>query len=187
MTTKVCSSCSENKTLDQFQPDSRYRLGVHGTCKACRSLYHKARNKNPTIRERANELRRARDRKEESRKYYQKNSEKVKARHDRWLEKNMPVKMAWNANRRAAKQNATPNWLSAIERARIQEFYDVAAAKTMQTGVQYHVDHIHPLKGDGYNGLHVPWNLQVITSTENARKNNKVPSSEAAFFWEDSI
>jgi hypothetical protein len=150
-------------------------------------MYHKIRNQDPAVRERANELRKARGRTEEYKKYVQKYPEKVKERHNRWVGKNMALKKLWNANRRAAKHNATPLWLSAIEQAQIQEFYDIAAAKTMQTGVKYGVDHIHPLKGNGFNGLHVPWNLQVITCAENSKKNNKAPENETALFWEGSL
>lgn len=70
--------------------------------------------------------------------------------------------------------NATPFWLTSIQKAQIQEFYDIAVAKTMQTGVAHQVDHIHPLQGKAVCGLHVPWNLQVITASENAGKSNKV-------------
>lgn len=76
---------------------------------------------------------------------------------------------ALSAQRRAA----TPAWLSAIEKAQIQEFYDVAKAKNTQTGILHHVDHIIPVNGKDCCGLHVPWNLQILTATENCAKKNK--------------
>lgn len=88
-----------------------------------------------------------------------------------------------SVRRRVAKVSATPPWLSAIERAQIQEMYDVAAALTVQTGVRHHVDHIHPLKGRGFNGLHVPWNLQVLQAAENLSKGSRLPSNEAHLAW----
>lgn len=80
---------------------------------------------------------------------------------------------ARQGKRRADKMQATPTWLSNIQRAQLQEFYDIARARTVQTGVLHHVDHIEPLKGDNARGLHVPWNLQVLTAAENLRKTNQ--------------
>ena len=97
--------------------------------------------------------------------------------------KNKTAYTAKSAKRRSAKMCATPSWLSAIEQAQIQEMYDVAAALTTQTGVKHHVDHIHPLKGGGFSGLHVPWNLQVLRATENLSKGARLPANEAHLAW----
>ena len=78
--------------------------------------------------------------------------------------------VAARARRRAAQESATPTWLTAIDKAMIQEMYDVSEARYIQTGIKHHVDHIVPINGKGVAGMHVPWNLQVITAQENLSK-----------------
>ena len=110
--------------------------------------------------------------------YYQKNRDAKISYSVEWAKKNKAIKNAQVAKRHAAKLNATPSWLTAIHKAQLQEFYDLAIAKTVQTGIEYHVDHIHPLQGDRFNGLHVPWNLQILSATENMSKGNKLIEGE---------
>lgn len=111
------------------------------------------------------------------------NQEKHAANNRNW-KRNNPSRNSFNQTaREALKKNAAPPWLSAIQLAQIQEFYDVAVAVSTQTGVAHQVDHIHPLKGATFNGLHVPWNLQVITASENASKKNRIPRGSEALFW----
>ena len=97
--------------------------------------------------------------------------------------RNKPEYVARCAMYRASKMNATPPWLTPIHMAQIQEMYDVAFAKSVQTGVKHHVDHIHPLQGDNFSGLHVPWNLQVIEAFENLSKGNRLPVDDFCSGW----
>lgn len=78
--------------------------------------------------------------------------------------------VAARARRRAAQESATPSWLTAVDKAMIQEMYDVSEARYIQTGIKHHVDHIVPINGKNVAGMHVPWNLQVITAHENLSK-----------------
>lgn len=81
------------------------------------------------------------------------------------------------AKRYAAKRSRTPPWLSPEHLAEIRGFYIRARNSTKETGILHHVDHIEPLLGRDSCGLHVPWNLQVLTGSENCKKSNKLTTS----------
>jgi hypothetical protein len=119
-----------------------------------------------------------------SQKRYNENPQKQHAATKRWRDNN---KQRWNeyarqwakenpehyafhsAKRRASKLRATPIWLSKMQLQEIKEFYQ-RCPKGM------HVDHIIPLQGENVCGLHVPWNLQYLTPTENSQKSNQLTS-----------
>jgi len=67
----------------------------------------------------------------------------------------------------------TPRWLIRDHHKEIYVFYLESAKLTKEIGIFYHVDHIIPLQGENVSGLHVPWNLQILTNSENTKKGNK--------------
>jgi 5-methylcytosine-specific restriction endonuclease McrA len=71
------------------------------------------------------------------------------------------------------KKQRTPCWLTFEHLKQIELLSIEALRLTQTTGVRHEVDHIIPLRGQSVSGLHVPWNLQIITKSENASKRNK--------------
>lgn len=160
---------------------------VNGTCFGCVSVYHKERRKtDPTFvaavtarvqafkdkdPEEYNRKRRARRVTLASdRKWIEENREKVRATKARWKKRNRPYGAAWAMKREAQKQFAYPAW--ADDEATLA-IYEQCAKVTAETGVQHHVDHIVPLLGKNVCGLHVHYNLQILTAAENIAKGNR--------------
>ena len=94
-----------------------------------------------------------------------------------WKERNTIWVRADTKARRRKHREATPPWLSREQKAQIRELYKIAITMTKTTGEQYVVDHIVPLRSDVVCGLHVPWNLRVITQEQNLLKSNKLIDS----------
>ena len=91
----------------------------------------------------------------------------------RWKAKNSVWVKADTKARRRKHRQATPHWLTRKQKGEIRQLYQIAITMSRTTGEPYVVDHIVPLRGEGVCGLHVPWNLRVVTREENLRKSNK--------------
>lgn len=111
---------------------------------------------------------------ERVRLYKLENPEKVKECDRKYREKCPESGRAAKANYKRSRKQATPLWLTRDHFKEIKAFHKLALELTKSTGIQHHVDHIVPLQGKNVCGLNVPWNLRVITQTENRQKSNKL-------------
>lgn len=80
---------------------------------------------------------------------------------------------ALNSVRKRRHRAATPKWITIDQKLQMRNLYLQAQQLTKLTGERYVVDHIVPLINPTVCGLHVPWNLRVITQEENLKKSNK--------------
>ena len=110
-------------------------------------------------------------------------AERLRAYRNAWKDANKVQVRADTKARRRKHRDATPPWISRRQKSDIRQLYQIAITMTQTTGEQYVVDHIYPLRSEVVCGLHVPWNLRVVTRDENLRKSNNLPDdSEALAF-----
>lgn len=185
-TAKICKLCSVEKTLEVFSISKKSRDGRLNNCKPCEvkrvadwaqsNPEMVAKHRTGPKRIEDNKIRYRIDREtilQERKELRLQNPDVFKERDRAYALKNPGKVRAKGSRRRKVLVRATPSRLTRIDKAQIEEFYELAVARQIQTGIEQHVDHIVPLQGNGVSGLHVPWNLQILTESENCRKHNK--------------
>ena len=186
--TKMCTKCKEEKEHNCFSRNRSKKCGLHSSCRACEKEYRKANKdsiaaKNKEYRK-ANKDYLAGKNKEhyktnkdsiaaKRKKHYKANKDSLTAKNKEYQKANRYILNARDARRRARKLNATPDWLTDEHKEQMKAIYREAKKMEKKTGITHHVDHIEPLQGENVSGLHVPWNLQVLTATDNLSKGNR--------------
>ncbi len=204
-TGKTCIQCGTRKPLSEFGKSKLGKDGHRTNCKECHRAQHAEWRKgnNAYDKKRTREWAAAnKDRSRRVKKIYNAknkdqlhaknkvwrlaNKEGLQIRAKEWRQTNKGKVVAISALRRARKRNAQPAWLTDAHKAQILIFYEEAARLTKEVGVPHHVDHIYPICGKNENGfqvscgLHVPWNLQILTAAENISKKDRNPEMEVA-------
>ena len=168
MTTKTCTGCNLSKPVESFYKNKARYDGFNNYCKSCDSARLKLlRLKNPEVF------------KASSNTWYSNNRDSVLKSRKTYAIENQDKRTALRQNRRAARIKRTPPWAKDIMRDYMKLVSKFSKALTKRTGIKQSIDHIVPLQGELVSGLHLPWNIQIISLSENSGKCNKfVPTVE---------
>jgi hypothetical protein len=172
---KKCPKCGARKPLSEFGKSKSTKDGLRVYCKLC----HRAdclewRSKNPNYRKNYYSANKGAEKEKSARRdrraYYLANKEVIIERCLQWAKNNAARCAARAMQRIAIKNLATPTW---ADISKIQEIYQLAERKRIESGEMWHVDHIVPLKSKTVCGLHVACNLQLLRAAENVAKSNR--------------
>ena len=103
-------------------------------------------------------------------KYYIEHKEERKNYNIQYNQNNKSKKRSNSKKYKILRIQAIPKWANIKE---IEKIYKQAQELELQDGIKRHVDHIIPLQGKNVCGLHVEYNLQILTEEENLKKSNK--------------
>lgn len=175
---KKCGDCKILKNYQEYYKRSASRDGRGNLCKLCSKNYARSNKCKSKRRQRDLENRDILTKKHNE--YAKLNRDKLncqqRAYYHKYWKENRKKKNEYDASPKRKGANSAK---SARRRARIaisgfkhfskqiNDFY-----KLCPEG--FHVDHIIPLNGEQVCGLHVPWNLQYLTSSDNLKKSNKI-------------
>jgi 5-methylcytosine-specific restriction endonuclease McrA len=114
--------------------------------------------------------------KDRTKSYYNSNRAECVLSRREYYNNNKHLFLHYSKLRKHRKAKATPSWLSLEQINEIRDLYLKAKQLTELSGIKYEVNHIIPINGDKYGvcGLHVTWNLQLLTYKENRAKSNRL-------------
>ena len=185
---KTCNLCGIQKPLSKFYKHKRYSDGYRSQCIDCLNV-KRLENRDSILESKRNSYLRNKDRISKRRKekypelrellskykreYYKDNREYLIEKAKRWASHNKAKVNASQQKRRIKKKSALIKSLTRDDYYEMESIYEVARLMTELFDETFHVDHIVPLQHKLVCGLHVPWNLQIITAKENLSKSNK--------------
>ena len=181
---KFCSYCQRHRPAADFNKRVASSDGLSYKCKSCEKEYRKRNSlRYKTLRREYYEQNRDLENKR-ALAYYRENRDRLIRLHSEYMRRTADQQRAYRLENkdeyaarcafgRAARSKRVPPWVTDEHLDQIYVYYQRARAVTELTGVPHQVDHIIPLRGKTVSGLHVPWNLQVITADANLRKGNR--------------
>jgi hypothetical protein len=156
---KTCSKCKQKVSLRLFCRDSSKKDGLHPHCRKCRSKQSKK------YREDNREVLNKR-----AREYRKNNLEEIRVKD---IVRNKCSKRKAYRNSRNRYYLVKERSLGKLFQKDTEAIYKDCLWLNEFSKEKYEVDHIIPIKVDMVCGLHVPWNLEIISRFKNRSKGNK--------------
>lgn len=190
---KKCIKCLQIKPAIEFHKRKDSKDGLRNECKVCAvkraSLWSKENKNKRNQYLKDYYIENAEKIKKKSRKWRRDNPEKARLQdslksktrcrktenlRSREYRKNNPEKI--NARSAEYRNKKKCSGLYRAYRSEIRQFY-----KNCPEG--FEVDHILPISHKLICGLHVPWNLQYLSKTDNRKKSNKFDGTNFNISW----
>lgn len=162
------------KELSSFNRDKYSKDGHCYICSNCQKVKYHNNKVNKLARQKQRYKENSENIIKRQKEYNSKNKIKRSKYRKSYYLINKQIALSYWSKRRAAKLKATPTWLSKDQLDEIKDLYIICSMFKIYTGIEYHVDHIIPLQGKNVCGLHVPWNLQILTESENKKKSRNI-------------
>lgn len=159
--------CKQTKDENEFCRSSARKTGRQYHCRKCQNeatvaRYHAKLANDPSYKAKKSNY---------DKKRRKSDGEKLRE-YDR-LRAKEPSRRASHAEssrrRKMIVKQQTPAW---ADKDSIAQMYKLAQKWSDLFGVNYHVDHIIPLRGENICGLHVENNLQLLGASLNVAKSN---------------
>lgn len=178
---KFCTYCKQELDTTLFSKNANRKDGLQTYCKECTKKYKKIKVSPEKAMEYFNK-----SKNKNLSKYKEKAAKRTKKYRDSHIEtiqkkdrdykqkdrQENPEKYRTRDTEKRIKRKLRRS-LFPLYKEEIKTIYKKAADIERLTGIPQHVDHIVPLQGKTVSGLHVPWNLQIISAKENLTKSNK--------------
>lgn len=113
-----------------------------------------------------------------NRRWNEKNKDAKKERDAEYRFNNSNVRKAQRLTYKVQKRQASKHHLTEFDIFVAEECQSLAFQRTVETGFQWHVDHMIPLRANKVSGLHNAFNLQVIPAVMNLAKRNRMLLTE---------
>lgn len=188
-----CYTCKLEKPAMEFSVDKRHKTGFQTTCKACNRAYQQAwyqANKERHLAKGKAYLEQNRDaRREYEKVWYSENRDRYLSVCKSYRDRNREVVrekdrsryakeayryLSQSRKRESSQRQRTPVWYGEFDQFVFEEAYSLAKLRENATGIDWHVDHMLPLRSRKVSGLHVGLNAQVLPAEMNLAKCNKL-------------
>jgi 5-methylcytosine-specific restriction endonuclease McrA len=199
---KKCSKCKEVKPTELFTRHKKSKDGFSSACKECDNRDRRlAREANPQAFYARVKVYRDRNKENISKlkkRHYLKRKSHILAKQKRYQDANREKYLEYQrliyknnrseyiARARARQSKLGLATLSSVFKDKCNEIYKQCSIQSKVDGIEYQVDHIIPLNHPDICGLHVPWNLQILSKEYNKRKKNKFDGTIDNNGWKEA-
>jgi hypothetical protein len=195
---RECVECKEFLCISNYSRHVGTNLGYNTRCKPCMKTPDKVEKRNTGKRDRRRKdpetnLQKKREYNNKTKQkrsqvhkiWAAKNKSKLALQSNNWKKRNYDHIYDYNRKREMLKKGCEIQLPISCQNE-IKKIYKDCKNLNTNSSVKYSVDHIIPIKNNNVCGLHVPWNLTIITKSENSSKKNKFDFTYDNNSWRNS-